>query len=228
MTGTSNATAVIWRVSIPALGDRVAELPPPHQSDPETERYLLYAAVAGLLEGAGEQEPLLLIIDDLHWADSPTLSLLRHLVTAGTSLRVMVMGTYRDTDLSREHPLTALLADLHREQGVERVELKGLESEDVLALMEAAAGQELDEDGRALAAEIAHETAGNPFFAGELLRHLTESGAIVQQDGGRWRLVGDIALSRPATECARGDRAAGRATGPGSPHGPDRRRRDRP
>ncbi len=178
---------------VPALGDRVAELPPPRQSDPETERYLLYAAVAGLLEGAAEQEPLLLIIDDLHWADSPTLSLLRHLVTAGASLRVMVIGTYRDTDLSREHPLTALLADLHREQGVERVELTGLESEDVLALMEAAAGQELDEDGRALAAEIAHETAGNPFFAGELLRHLTESGAIVQQDGGRWRLVGDIA-----------------------------------
>ena len=105
----------------------------------------------------------------------------------------MVVGTYRDTDLSRDHPLTALLADLHREQGVERVELKGLESEDVLALMEAAAGHELDEDGRALAAEITHETAGNPFFAGELLRHLTESGAIVQQDGGRWRLVGDIA-----------------------------------
>ena len=59
--------------------------------------------------------------------------------------------------------------------------------------MEAAAGHELDEDGRALAAEIARETAGNPFFAGEVLRHLTESGAIVQEEGGRWRLAGDLA-----------------------------------
>ena len=78
------------------------------------------------------------------------------------------MGTYRDSDLSRDHPLTALLADLHREQGGERMRLTGLESEDVLALMEALAGQELDEGGRALAVEITHETAGNPFFAGEL------------------------------------------------------------
>ena len=177
---------------VPALRERLPELPSPRESDPETERYLLYAAVAGLLEGAGEREPLLLILDDLHWADQPTLSLLRHVVTAAASMRAMVVGTYRDSDLSRDHPLTALLADLHRDQGGERIKLTGLESEDVLALMEAAAGQELDEDGRALAAEIARETAGNPFFAGELLRHLTESGAIEQQEDGRWRVVGDL------------------------------------
>ena len=178
---------------VPGLRDRLSGLPAARQSDPETERYLLYAAVAGLLEGAGEQEPLLLILDDLHWADSPTLSLLRHIVTTGPSMRLMVAGTYRDSDLSRDHPLTALLADLHRERGVQRLKLTGLETDDVVTLMEAVAGHELDEDGRALALAIARETAGNPFFAGELLRHLTESGAIVQEDGGRWRLVGDVA-----------------------------------
>jgi len=177
---------------IPALRDRVPELPSARESDPETERYLLYAAVAGLLEGASEREPLLLILDDLHWADGPTLSLLRYVLTTGSSMRVMLVGTYRDSDLSRDHPLSALLADLHRDQGGERIKLTGLESEDVLALMEAAAGQKLDEDGRALAAEIARDTAGNPFFAVELLRHLTESGAIVQQQDGRWSLVGDL------------------------------------
>jgi len=178
---------------VPALSDRLPELPAPHQSDPETERYLLYAAATGLLEAAAEQEPLLLILDDLHWADAPTLSLLRHVVDADSLRRVMVVGTYRDSDLSRDHPLVALLADLHREQGGERIKLTGLETEDVLALMEAAAGHELDREGRALADEITRETAGNPFFAVELLRHLTESGAIVQQDNGRWRLVGDLA-----------------------------------
>jgi DNA-binding SARP family transcriptional activator len=70
---------------VPALGDRLPELPAPRQSDPEAERYLLYAAAAGLLEVAGEQEPLLLILDDLHWADAPTLSLLRHVVATGAS-----------------------------------------------------------------------------------------------------------------------------------------------
>jgi class 3 adenylate cyclase len=178
---------------IPALRDRLPDLSPPRESDPETERYLLYAAVTALLEGAGEAEPLLLILDDLHWADAPTLSLLRHVATASASMRVMVLGIYRDSDLSRDHPLTALLADLHRDQGGERMKLIGLESEDLLALMEAAVGQQLDEEGLALAVEITRETAGNPFFAVELLRHLAESGAILQQDDGRWRLVGDLA-----------------------------------
>jgi class 3 adenylate cyclase/tetratricopeptide (TPR) repeat protein len=177
----------------PALRDRVPDLPAPRQSDPETERYLLYGAAAGLLQTAGEQEPLLLVLDDLQWADAPTLSLLRHVVGSDSPISVMVIATYRDSDLSREHPLTALLADLHREQGVERVKLTGLDGNEVRALMEAAAGHELQEDGRALAAEITRESAGNPFFAGELLRHLTESGAIVQEDGGRWRLRGDVA-----------------------------------
>ena len=133
---------------VPSLRDRVDELPSPRQSDPETERYLLYAAAEGLLEAAGKQEPLLLILDDLHWADGPTLSLLRHVITAGSSMRVMVVGSYRDSDLSRRSSFMALLADLHREQGVERIRLAGLEAEDVLAFIEALAGHEMAEDAR--------------------------------------------------------------------------------
>jgi predicted ATPase/class 3 adenylate cyclase len=178
---------------VPALPRRIPDLPSPRESDPETERYLLYAATAGLLEEAARSTPLLVILDDLHWADAPTLSLLRHVAMAGISMRVLIIGAYRDSELSQDNPLTELLADLHREQGVERIKLRGLHSEEVEALMEAAAGHELDEEGRALAAEIARETSGNPFFAVELLRHLTESGAIVQAQGGRWQLVGDLA-----------------------------------
>ena len=72
-----------WLASCPALRDRVPDLPLRARAIPETERYLLYAAATGLLERAGEHEPLLLILDDLQWADVPTLSLLRHLATAG-------------------------------------------------------------------------------------------------------------------------------------------------
>lgn len=178
---------------VPTLGDRLPQVPPARQSDPETERYLLYTAAADLLAAAGADEPLLLILDDLHWADAPTLSLLRHVVTQGSPAKVMVIGTYRDSDLSRDHPLTALLADLHRDQGGERIKLAGLESQDVLALMEALAGQELDEDGRELSLQVTNETAGNPFFAGEILRHMIESGAIAQGSDGRWGLQSSIA-----------------------------------
>jgi tetratricopeptide (TPR) repeat protein len=176
----------------PGLRERVPDLPMVRETDPETERYLLYAAAADLLESLSEREPVLLVLDDLHWADQPTLSLLHQVLMAASSMRAMVVGTYRDSDLGPDHPLTALLADLHRGQGGERMKLTGLESEDVLALIEVAAGQELDADGRELACEITRETAGNPFFAGELLRHLTESGAIEPQESGRWRVVGDL------------------------------------
>src|SRR5205807_7698715 len=128
----------------------------------------------------------------LHWADAPTLSLLHHVVRSSTTASLMIAGTYH-SDLSHDHPLAALLADLHRERGVTRVKLSGLLPADVLALIEAAVGHGLGEDGERLAREITRETAGNPFFAVELLRHLMESGAIRQDDGGRWELVGEIA-----------------------------------
>jgi class 3 adenylate cyclase/tetratricopeptide (TPR) repeat protein len=187
---------------VPALRERVCDLPPAHESDPETERYLMYAAVAGLLEQAAEQESLMLILDDLHWADTPTLSLLRYVATSSSSIRAMLVATYRDSDVSRDHPLPALLATLHGEQAVERMELRGLDAEDVAALMQTATGLELA-DRRALASGITRETAGNPFFANEVLRHLTESGAFVQDADGRWRLdgdLGDLGLSQGVRE----------------------------
>ena len=227
-TRTSSASAATWRASCPALRDRVPDLPSPRESDPETERYLLYAAVAGLLEGAGEQEPLLLILDDLHWADAPTLSLLRHVrhgrrldarcwwsgPTATPTSRAIIRSPRCWPTFTASRAWSASSSPAWTR-------------EEVLALMEAAAGHELDEDGRALAAEITRETAGNPFFAGELLRHLTESGAIVQEQDGRWRLAGRPGRARAAPERARGDRAARGAPRPRRAHGAQRRRGDR-
>ncbi|MFL5782621.1 MAG: ATP-binding protein [Thermoleophilaceae bacterium] len=178
---------------VPDVSARIAGYPEPRQSEAETERYLLFGAVTGLLEVAGENEPLVLILDDLHWADPPSLSLLRHVATHDAPLRLLVLGTYRDSELASGHPLTPLLADLHREEGVSRIPLDGLDESGVVAIMEAAAGHEMNDDGRRLARAIVRETGGNPFFVGELLRHLRESGAVVQGDDGRFRIEGDIA-----------------------------------
>lgn len=126
----------------PALAERVPDAPSPRQGDQETERYLLYAATTDLLRTAAESAPVILILDDLHWADRPTLTLLRHVLSAGPSARMLIVGTYRDSDLSRDHPLTALLADLHRERGVHRLRLQGLEVGDVHNLLQAIAGHD--------------------------------------------------------------------------------------
>jgi len=104
----------------------------------------------------------------------------------------LVLATYRDTDLTRAHPLTAVLADLWREAGVERLALHGLDEAGVVALMTAAAGHELTEPGLVLARAIYKETEGSPLFVGEILRNLTESGAIFQEND-RWTYRGDVA-----------------------------------
>ena len=197
---------------VPELRERVPACPDPRQSDPETERYLLYAAAAGLLEDVALQGPVLLVLDDLHWADGPTLSLLRHVVSAAPA-RTMVLGTYRDTELPREHPLTPVLADLRREQRVTRMKLSGLPPADVLTLIEAAdeehpfalgeAPHAVEVEGGELARQITEETAGNPFFTLEVIRHLRESGAAAQVRAGRWRLVsrlGELGLPRSVIE----------------------------
>jgi class 3 adenylate cyclase/tetratricopeptide (TPR) repeat protein len=177
---------------LPALGRRVDGAPSPKETDPETERYMLFGAILGLLGQASADRPLILLLDDLHWADKPTLAMLKHVVGGSGSLPLLILGTYRDSELSRQHPLTPTLADLRTESGVERISLDGLEEGDVVSILEAAAGHQMDELGLGLAHQIAGETSGNPFFVTEMLRNLIESEALVQGSGGRWELRGEL------------------------------------
>ncbi len=171
---------------VPALASRIPNLPPSKATDSDTERFLLFAAVVGLLVTASAQQPIVLVLDDLQWADKGSLLLLRHLTAADQAMRVLVLGTYRDSELARSHPLLDTLAALRRQSGLSRIELSGLDDSGVLALMEAAAGQTLDDAGVDLAHAVYRETDGNPFFVSEVLRHLSETGAIFQDAAGRW------------------------------------------
>jgi class 3 adenylate cyclase len=170
---------------MPELPGRVPGMSELLRSDPETERYRLFDAVAAWLAAASTNQPLLLMLDDLQWAAKPTLLLLRHVVRSSEGMHVLVVGTYRDTELASDHPLVEVLADLRRQEGVERLSLSGLDQSGVAAFMEQAAGHELEDDDRLLARAIHQETEGNPFFVREVLRHLTETGA-VQRREGRW------------------------------------------
>jgi class 3 adenylate cyclase/tetratricopeptide (TPR) repeat protein len=170
---------------VPELTVDVPDLPLPVHSDPETERYRLFDAVAAWLGVTSAEEPLLLVLDDLQWAAKPTLLLLRHLVRSPLTKRVLVLGTYRDTELGHHHPLVEVLADLRRQGATERISLVGLDSSRVAAFMEQAAGHAMGDEELALARAIHEETEGNPFFVREVLRHLAETGAIERREG-RW------------------------------------------
>ena len=133
---------------VPEVSARLDSYPAPRETEPETERYLLFGAVAGLLEEATRDTPLVLILDDLHWADKPSLALLRHLVTHGGEMRVLVLGTYRDSELharaSADRPARRPSSRARRR--ADRSD--GAVGADVVAIMEAAAGHALDEAGR--------------------------------------------------------------------------------
>ena len=175
---------------VPALSRRLPELPRSKATDADTERFLLFAAVVGLLARASEDQPVVLVFEDLQWADKGSLLLLQHLIGADHAMRVLIVATYRDSELSRTHPLVETLAALHRLSGVSRIELTGLDDMGVLSLMEAAAGQPMDDAGVTLAHAVHSETDGNPFFVREVLRHLSEIGAIFQDTAGRWTAQG--------------------------------------
>jgi tetratricopeptide (TPR) repeat protein len=160
--------------------------------DADTERLLLLEGAVGLLAAASQGVAVLVVLDDLHWADAASLQLLRHLTAATTPMKVTVACAYRDTDVGRGDPLNKLLADLHREANVARVALTGLEDSEVVDLLEAAAGHTLNDRGIGLAHALRRETDGNPFFTAEMLRHLGESGGIVLGDDGRWTVAGGL------------------------------------
>ncbi|MDP9244030.1 MAG: AAA family ATPase, partial [Chloroflexota bacterium] len=175
-------------------GPELARLLPEHHSqrssaateatlDPDTERYRLFESVTALLAAVAGSPPMVLVLDDLHWADKPSLLLLRHIARSPRLQRLLILGTYRETDLDRRHPLAEALGDLRREQGYERVLLRGLSADEVREYMEAGAGHEFSGRGLEVPRAIHRETEGNPFFITELIRHMVETGVFVRRDG---------------------------------------------
>jgi class 3 adenylate cyclase/DNA polymerase III delta prime subunit len=174
---------------VPDLGAGIGTLEQPVPSDPASEEHRLFEACASWLIDAARAADagLMLVLDDIHWATKPTLQLMQHVVRSACDegAPLLVLATYRDTDIDRAHPLAASIGDLRRLPGVDRVAVDNLSSAEVKAFIAAAAGHDLDEATRHLADVVYAETEGNPFFVGEVLRHLVETGG-VRREGERW------------------------------------------
>ena len=158
----------------PNIRARFPGLPEPPPADSEEAQFALFDAFCAFLRAAALATPLVLVLDDLHWADRPTLRLLTHLAREIASSRLLVVGTYRDTDLDRTHPLSQALAELNREQLFLRVLLRGLTAAETAEYIRTAAGMEPSTD---LVRRIHVETEGNPFFLSEIVKLMAEEGA---------------------------------------------------
>ena len=161
---------------LPDLAARVGDLPDPVAADQDTERHRLHTAVVELLIAAGRHTPVLLVLEDGHWADHPTLLLLRHLGRAAADARLLVVATFRDTEADLPQELGDALVDLRRNEQVSRLRLSGLSADDVEEFVRQAGGSGL-EGLPALAESIFELTGGNAFLLTELWRELVETGA---------------------------------------------------
>jgi len=173
---------------LPELMHRLPALPSRGAMSPEGQRYRLFQAVAGILRSLAAARPVLLIVEDLHWADKSTLLLLRHLMRVLVATRLCIIGTYRESERGRLHPLGEFLAALRTEADVTRVMLDGLEEADVRGLITHVSGPAA---ATALTSAISGSTGGNPFFVTQVLRHLHETGALSRFSAGT--VIHDIA-----------------------------------
>jgi DNA-binding SARP family transcriptional activator/tetratricopeptide (TPR) repeat protein len=151
-------------------GAGAAAAPPP--GEPETQRYRLFEAMTGFFAGLAGAAPLLLVLDDVQWADKPTLLLLRHLLRRAADAPLLVLGAYRDVELAAA-PLDELLTELRRDGRVERIALSGVSESDTKAIV--SAGSSLVPRAE-FVAQLHERTGGNPLYIQELLRDLAESG----------------------------------------------------
>jgi len=159
--------------------ERLPQLPSPPTLEPKQARFRLFDSITAFLKNAGRRRPLVLILDDLHWADKPSLLLLQFLARELREARLLVIGTYRDVELGRQHPLVQTLGELSREGLSARLTLAGLNRGDVARFIEMTAGLDPSEE---LVQAVYQETEGNPFFVNEVVSLLVAEGRLAHPE----------------------------------------------
>ena len=168
---------------MPELRRLFPDIPASPELPPEQERRSLFNGMREFVARIGRAQPLVLVLDDLHWADDATVLLLQHIAQQLQEMPVLILGTYRDVELDVARPLARALEELHRQRLYHRVSLRRLPEDGVSAMLRALSGQE---PPAPLVQAIYSETEGNPFFVEEVFKHLAEEGKLFD-DSGRWR-----------------------------------------
>jgi len=166
------------------------------QKNPEEERYRLLQGVSEFLTNAAAVQPMLIVLEDLHDADKGTLDMLTHVSRNLGGARLLLVGTYRDVEVDRSHPLSAALAELRRVSTYGRVLLRGLNADEVRRMMETICGHAVP---WSLAEAVHRQTEGNPLFVQEVIRYLVEEGLLTRKEG-QWRPTRDTPLEMSIPE----------------------------
>lgn len=165
--------------AFPAVADSGSDL------SADEARFRLHDRIWRHLEQRAEREPLLIVLDDLQWVDAGSLELLRHIVHFGLNAPVVILSTYRDSDLEPDHPLSQALPRLHRADRTTFVHLGGFDTSEISQLFEALGANTIK---REIVDTVQRATDGNPLFVSELIQNWEE------EQGGVGRGEDDLAL----------------------------------
>ena len=165
---------------VPELRRRFPDIPEALDLPPEQQRRYFFNAVSSFITRGAKRFPLVLMMDDVHWADESTLLLIEHLAELVPKHRILGIGTYRDVELEVSRPLAASLERMIRTQTVDRIHLSRFGAEEVATMIEELSGRTPPD---AIVEAVFSETEGNPFFVGEVFRHFVEDGKVFDADG---------------------------------------------
>ena len=181
---TSSLIADLITVA-PALRGSYADVPPSPPLEPQAEQQRIFDHVAAFLAGLAERAPVLLVVDDAHWADSATLTLLRHVARRSRQLPLLIVLTYREIELDEARPFNTVLLDLNRERLTTRMKLTRFDRDQTRALLATLLQEGITAD---LLDGVYRETEGNPFFIEEVCKELVDAGTLCCTNG-LWQLA---------------------------------------
>ncbi|MBD0328089.1 MAG: AAA family ATPase, partial [Pyrinomonadaceae bacterium] len=170
---------------IPDVGEILPGLKPPLTLEPEQARFRLFDSITTFLKNASQTQPLLLVLDDLHWADRPSLLLLEFVARAFETARILIIATYRDAEISRGHPLAHTLGELARQSPFQRVVLRGLNQDEVRRFVEESSSIQYTSS---FIETLHSQTEGNPFFLTEVVDYLEQEGKLPAEGTGEFRI----------------------------------------
>jgi len=181
---------------VPGIRKRLRDVAEPVRLQPDEERTRLLDAVGQFLIAIAVRTPVLLAVDDLHWADDDTLALFRHIGRQAMGQRIVLLGSYREHEFDEEGSLAQTVAVLRRQSGCERIALSGLATTEVATLLHGLAARRSTVWAAgpvepALTKVISNDTKGNPFFVYSLVLHLEEEGQLRLEEG-RWLTTMDL------------------------------------
>jgi predicted ATPase len=168
---------------VPSLRRVFSDIAPSSELPPDQQRRLVFSAYVEYVRRATQTSPVVVLLDDLHWADEPTLQLLGHLAPHVASMRLLVVGTYRDVELDVARPFAQTLESLIRQRLATRITLRRMTESSVHEML---AGMGGSAPPSGLSQAVFKETEGNPFFVEEVYQHLAEEGWLFDATGA-WR-----------------------------------------